>query len=180
MELREEKACGSWWSSPRWRPDSRWWGSCYLPRKRNTTDKLNYRDGGNEKRGPRTLNPRSSEQGGKSAQTSDVELAVLDGVEEVRALPYQVGGEPHHGAAGRAGGGNSFGSVGQQTPPRREVETLVMTRRGRNGKAAGALANGKAARGGGGGGRPHARSGWRGGGSGGKGDVEAGWERVQG
>jgi len=47
----------------------------------------------------RTQNPRSNWLGreGGSGQTSEVELALLDGVEEVRALPYQVGGEPNHG-----------------------------------------------------------------------------------
>lgn len=28
--------------------------------------------------------------------TSEIKLALLDGIEEVRALPYEIGGESHH------------------------------------------------------------------------------------
>lgn len=54
-----------------------------------------------EKQNHRNLDPTGR---GVKRATSEVELALLDGVEEVRALPYQVGGEPDHGGGGGGGG----------------------------------------------------------------------------
>lgn len=55
--------------------------------------------------------PRSDAKGrgggegeGEGRETSEVEDALLDGAEKLRAPPYEVGAEPRHGAAAVPGG----------------------------------------------------------------------------